>query len=646
MLCSYCFRFQTANWPQKKNKTKMKSRIEVLHVALLMLLVCSQTTMIISAKTFSKDWTPGTAASSGLCPRSRGAPPQEQQLQQRAAIDEWSNTVPATILEEDKPVLMVAKESRMRYVIHLTETNPLSIVITPSCTPISGGEIRWTVVYNETTILRSHNALNRTTFQQPCASKGVYHVWVEIADTDYCAAEISYNTRSLVDLWPVLNRTSLSPIKFHQHPRKHQLLVKWEKSKFDIHAMHYCLVISRDHPQRTLCQALGNSQLNSRCSAFNMEVLQRITVEEEKKVPVDAKTTIACTGPRTKQQFRGMKSNTTYFLDVFAIHTQKNNFSYLLGSTKVHVNRTRPTQLVEGKLFVGKLSTLGGLSLFSFKVPKRSPANSTLRLLITPCGGTVNLEVYRKKRLVMKPIVDIYYPRVINVGQAIPGERYLMQISDAEEHIRINRIQIAVTTKNEFTNLPQLPANSTVAELTQLRSCQATTIAWYSSPDKRKIRYCTYIFKQHTKHQYYSNIKMPSYCELESRDIYYHPQLQQIHCIFSDQINYTELTPKSMSITDLAPAHYYLIFVTASLGNGRSIPYRLARVKTHPFCHENEASLSHQQQHQQLRTVSAAKKQQPHAVRGNSTINLLKSGGPKQKRLTERRNNRLRRHNK
>ncbi|EAT45273.1 AAEL003420-PA [Aedes aegypti] len=505
-----------------------------------------------------------------------------------------------------------------------------------------------------TDILASNNALNKSYYIVPCASRGTYHIWVEITDI-YCEAEISYNTRSLVDLWPLLNRTSVSAIKVHQHPRRHQLLVKWEKSKFDIHAMHYCLAISSDHPQRTLCQALGNSQYGSRCGVSMTETLQRISIEEEKKVPMDALTTIACTGIRTKQLLKGMKANTTYFLDVFAVHTQKNNLSYLLGTATVHVNRTGPTQLFEGKLFVGKLSTLGGLSLFSFKVPKRSPSNTTLKLLITPCSGTVNLEIFRKKRLIMKPILDIYYPRVITVGSVVPGERYLIQISEADEHYRTNRIQIAVTTKDEFANLPQLPVNTTVAELTQLRTCHTTTIAWYSSPDKRKIRYCTYIFKQHTKHQYYSNIKMPSYCELESRDIYQHPQLQQMHCIFSDQINHTDLMPKSMSISNLAPAHYYLIFVTASLGNGRSLPYRSARIKTHPYCREGDSSVATptiNQQQTRFRNVSVFKKQhhqQPYQPRGNSSINMLKSGGlPKQHQqlMIERRNNRLKRDNK
>ncbi|XP_058459934.1 protein NDNF [Malaya genurostris] len=626
-----------------KTTTKtMLNRFGVLHGAFLLLLMNSQTSLIISAKTFNKDRSGGVEAMSGLCPRSRVTPPEE--IQQRAAIEEWSNAVPATILMEDEPVLMVANERRMRYVIRLTETHPLSIVVTPSCTPTSSAEILWTIVYNETAILKSNNALRQNTFQQSCAPRGLYHVWVDITDNDYCEAEISYNTRSLTDLWPLLNQTTLPPIKYHQHPRKRQLLVKWGKSKFDIHAMHYCLVISRDHPQRTLCQALGNSQLGSKCIASSMQILQRINIEEEKKVPQDAKTTIACTGVRTKQLIKGMKSNNTYYLDVFAIHTQRNNLSYLLGSTIVRVNRPRPTQLLEGKLFVGKLSAFGRLTLFSFKVPKRSPVNSTLKLLITPCGGTVNLEIYRLKRLFLKPITDIYYPRVINVGTAVPGERYLIQISEADEHFRTNRIQIAVTTKEEFANLPQLPSNTTVAEVTQLRSCHATTIAWYSTPDRRKIRYCTYIFKQYTKHQYYSDIKMPSYCELEIRNIDNNPQLQQMQCIFADQTNYTDIVPNSMTISNLAPAHYYMIFVTASLGNGRSIPYRSARIKTHPYCRENDTSLYQQQR---LRGVSVIKNQQqlPH-FRSNSSNMLKLVGSHKQKQITDRRNNRLRRDNK
>ncbi|XP_062563052.1 uncharacterized protein LOC134226348 [Armigeres subalbatus] len=639
-----------------KSRTGMvQGAAHIAQAFLLLLLVGGQTTfLLISAKTMNKErWSPQGEGRDTLCPRTRHA--FGGSAEQRAAIAEWTDTVgPATVLEEESPQLMVAKQNKMRYAIHLAETNPLAIVIAPSCTPSLGGEIRWTVVQNETEILASNNALSKPYYILPCASRGLYHIWVEITDM-YCEAEISFNTRSLVDLWPLLNRTSLSPIKFHQHPRRHQLLVKWDKSKFDIHAMHYCLAISLDHPQRTLCQALGNSQYGSRCGISMAETLQRISVEEEKKVPQDARTTIACTGVRTKQLLRGLKVNSTYFLDVFAVHTQKNNLSYLLGSATVHVNRSRPTQLFEGKLFVGKLSTLGGLSLFSFKVPKRSPRNVTLRLLVTPCSGTVNLEIYQKKRLVTKPFLDIYYPRVITVGSVVPGERYLFQVSEADEHFRTNRIQIAVTTKDEFANLPQLPLNTTVAELTQLRTCHATTIAWYSSPDKRKIRYCTYIFKQHTKHQYYSNIKMPSYCELESRDIYFNPQLQQMHCIFSDQINHTEPVPKSMSITNLAPAHYYLIFVTASLGNGRSIPYRSARIKTHPYCRDGDSNLAtpsvtHQQR---IRNVSVIRKphhqqhQQNHA-RGNSSINMLKSGGQNKqhRQLIERRNNRLKRDNK
>lgn len=77
---------------------------------------------------------------------------------------------------------------------------------------------------------------------------------------------------------------------------------------------------------------------------------------------------VICTGYRTQQMLRGMRLQTMYYVDVFAVHTGLNNFTYLYGSDVVWFNRTRPMQLVEGKTAVGKLSILGGMSVFSFKV--------------------------------------------------------------------------------------------------------------------------------------------------------------------------------------------------------------------------------------------------------------------------------------
>lgn len=77
---------------------------------------------------------------------------------------------------------------------------------------------------------------------------------------------------------------------------------------------------------------------------------------------------VICTGYRTQQMLRGMRLQTMYYVDVFAVHTGLNNFTYLYGSDVVWFNRTRPMQLVEGRTAVGKLSILGGMSVFSFKV--------------------------------------------------------------------------------------------------------------------------------------------------------------------------------------------------------------------------------------------------------------------------------------
>lgn len=92
-----------------------RAGVHVAHALLLLLLVGSQTSLLaISAKTFNKEkWSLPGEGRDVLCSRTRnfaGSP------EQRAAIVEWTNAVPATELTEDSPVLMQANESRMRLV--------------------------------------------------------------------------------------------------------------------------------------------------------------------------------------------------------------------------------------------------------------------------------------------------------------------------------------------------------------------------------------------------------------------------------------------------------------------------------------------------------------------------------------------------
>ncbi|XP_058128368.1 protein NDNF [Anopheles ziemanni] len=422
-------------------------------------------------------------------------------------------------------------------------------------------------------------------FFRPCTQRGSYQVLVNVtglAPYGSCPYRVGYNRKGAEEFsgWPFRNMTAPSRIKVQQQRRRYVVMIKWEKSKLDIHVMNYCLAVSTGRRQRTLCQALGNSIHRPACDSIAVnDFLHRLTPRDERKVDAQVGTTIVCTGTRTRQLIRGMKPNVTYFVDVFAIHSQHNNLSFLLGSTQVQLNRTRPTQLVEGKVVVGKLSTLGGLALFNFKVPKRSP-NSFFKLHLTPCGGSVNVEILKKKHRIMEPVRDVYYPKTIVVRNVRPGERYLIRVYEADDTSRMNRVQMAVTSRDDFIDLPRMPSNTTITELVPLRKCHSSTIAWFGSPEK-DVTYCVYVFKL-SKTQYYNNVKIPTYCELENRDVCNHPQFHNKHCFNGNDFN-----PLSLDIPNLLPEHYYSVFVTAIPPRGRSLPYKSVRIKTSSHCDSN-----------------------------------------------------------
>nr|XP_040237710.2 uncharacterized protein LOC120958776 [Anopheles coluzzii] len=470
-----------------------------------------------------------------------------------------------------------------RYSFRLLDTSPLSIAVTTTCSrkdDSSSVAPRWWVQHEGRYIAAQTNG---SQFFRPCVQRGLYQVVVDattLPSSSACTCRLGYNRKGAEEFrsWPFRNLSAPARIKVQQQRRRYVVMIKWEKSKLDIHVMNYCLAVSTGRRQRTLCQALGNSIHRPPCDTIAVnDYLHRLAPWEERKLDGKVETTIACTGTRTRQLIRGMKPNVTYYVDVFAIHSQHNNLSFLLGSTQVQLNRTRPTQLLEGKIVVGKLSTLGGISLFNFKVPKRS-TNNFFKLHLTPCGGTVSLEVLKKKRRIMEPVRDVYYPRTITVRNVRPGERYLIRVIEADDTSRLNRIQVAVSSREDFLDLPRMPHNTSITELVPLRKCHSSTIAWFGSPDK-DVTYCVYVFKLPKTQYYISNVKMPTYCELESRDVCNHPQFHNKHCF-----NGNEFNPLSLDIPNLLPEHYYTVFVTAISARGRSLPYKSVRIKTAPYC--------------------------------------------------------------
>lgn len=153
---------------------------------------------------------------------------------------------------------------------------------------------------------------------------------------------------------------------------------------------------------------------------YYFSLLQSVTFS------VDHSTvTVACTGRRTRQILKGLQPNSLYYLDVFGVYTLQMNKTFRLGTLTAWFNRTRPIQLQEGRVRVGKLATLDRLAVFSFKVPIKS-TSGFFQIHLTPCGGSVDLEILKEKHVVYKT-KNIYAPAILKIEDVVPGIRYIIR---------------------------------------------------------------------------------------------------------------------------------------------------------------------------------------------------------------------------
>lgn len=303
-------------------------------------------------------------------------------------------------------------------------------------------------------------------------------------------------------------------------------------SKFDYHAMHYCLVVHRvdsatnsGQDFHSFCEAVyaytRQQQTHSRGSAgpcpgasSSWDLVWSRAPKRARHLNPQHRLHIVCTGARTQQQLRGLQPNSSYRLQLFGVHQRLQNLTLGLASVQVHFNRTHPTELRQHALALLKIGGLHGVQVYSYKVPATSPPPSFMRYLLLPCAGSeIRVKLLRQHRQVAN-VGNIYLPTYIKLEGVQPGERYLMrfQPSNEDEALRAQKVrvcrqhpmperaqsfryvqfllfyllQLAISTDRLFRDLPELPDNITVFNVRT--RCTSVTIAWHGSPDERALR--------------------------------------------------------------------------------------------------------------------------------------------------------------
>ncbi|XP_058979717.1 uncharacterized protein LOC131802938 [Musca domestica] len=474
------------------------------------------------------------------------------------------------------------KRQRKRFVLHLNTSTPLNINFSQI--------VARKLYFNQTiNLLRSSkNAQHSITLT--CALRGQYDIFVQARHRGSVKIEaIGLHPQAN---WPLLNRTHRITIRSQNRIRKRQMIVKWDKSKFDSHAVQYCLVVSTRNAHKDFCQAVDEFLTSPSANRRNSPGVcqQPLTIESilsrpaERAKKIDPHTTnVICTGSRTHQLIRGLAPNYEYFLDVFGIHTKRQNLTFHIASSTIHFNRTHPALLKANSLSIVKISGLHGVQVFSFKVPPlpKPDSQTSLRYLVLPCGGSEVDAKILKQRKVIGNISNIYRPTYIDLSSIREAGRYMIRFkpSNDDEVLRANKIGLAVTTNRVFSQLPELPENITVFEVRT--KCHSTKIAWYSSPEIRTLSYCIIVFNLPQRNR--SSIDYTNYCMDFGKRVVQHPQFHSIKC--PKKAKNPPLL-ETDTIFNLTPGESYLIYVTANLSEGKPLPYQSLKVKMHHQCPE------------------------------------------------------------
>ncbi|XP_017838006.1 uncharacterized protein LOC108596589 isoform X2 [Drosophila busckii] len=475
------------------------------------------------------------------------------------------------------------------FVLNLNNSTPLTILFS---LPVARQ-----LFYNQTAkVLRlaaGKGSMGRLVL--PCALPGQYDLFVQARLPG--ALKLEAQAKHPHQSWPMLNRTHRLTIRTQNRVRKRQLIVKWERSKFDYHAMHYCLIVERVSSHtiseggfNSFCDAVyAYSQLHSRSNAAgcaHSNILDLIWSRASKRVRhLNPRHSlhIVCTGARTQQQLRDLQPNSSYRLQLFGVHQRLQNLTFLLGNTLVHFNRTHPTALREQTLSLLKIDGLHAAQVYSFKVPTATPMPHFMRFLLLPCAGSeIRVKLLHQHKLVAN-VENVYSPTYIRLAGVQSGQRYLVRFEpgNEDEALRAQKVRLAWSTERVFRDLPELPENTTVFDVRT--RCKSTVIAWHGSPDERALSYCVIVFTLPQR----SSVDYTNYCmDFSAKSLTHHENFKFIRCR-EKQANNDKL--ETESILSLTPGDSYLIYVTANLSVGKPLPYQSLTVHMRTQCIELDA---------------------------------------------------------
>ncbi|EDV37485.1 uncharacterized protein Dana_GF11385 [Drosophila ananassae] len=483
----------------------------------------------------------------------------------------------------DVPVhIALAERQKKRFVLNLNDTTPLTI-------RFSAPVVR-KMYFNQTgsalrpAAISSGPGVPGDTLVLPCALRGQYDIFVQARQSG--ALKVDALAQHPHHNWPLLNATHRIAIRTQNRVRKREMIVKWDRSKFDYHAMHYCLVIQRIVPETPrltfthFCQAVAafvdQRPLNPSCSGVSpLDLVWAAPPQRERRLNPRQNLHVVCTGKRRQQMLRRLMPRSSYQLDLFGVHQKRQNLTMRLATTQLRFNRTQPLALRQQALALLKIGGQHGTQIYSFKVPQVDPPveHPVMRHLLIPCSGSeIRVRLLRQRSEVWQSI-PIFSPTYIRQNGVLPGQRYQMRFepSNDDETLRAQKVMVALSNEALFRTLPELPKNITVFNVRT--RCNRATIAWNGSPDERELSYCIIVFNLPQRNR--SVVDATNYCmDFSPKQVVQYRNFEWMTCRERQQSPQSIDNIETETILNLKPGSSYLAYVTANLSMGKPLPYQ------------------------------------------------------------------------
>ncbi|XP_037024290.1 uncharacterized protein LOC119066114 [Bradysia coprophila] len=481
-----------------------------------------------------------------------------------------STALPTEIL------VSMEKGERKQYHFQINAPTPIKITFS-SCTNIITSKL----YYNQS--IQIAKAASSLIVQ--CAPAGRYDL-VLMAKYS-CSFELKTIFHHPYDDWPLLSLIEPSKMKYQSRIKNREMVIKWNRSKLDIHVVHYCLAISTKRNQHSLCEAITHSAKadvsKQLCLLSSLNHLYHKNFRNVMKLDPDPElVTISCEGKRNRLTVKGLVPNKRYFIDLFGVHTKLENLTFLLNSSSMWFNRSRPSHIKENSLTTFQVPLSGRPVAFTYKIPMHSTCRQ-MKLFTIPCGRNIRLKIISKLNN-NATVMELHKSETI-VLNSRPQEKFVFKLSTNEmfNGRSSRKIKVLLGCSDSFTHL-QLPRNISLQQNLDETDCTTTSISWNPSPDQRPdIWYCIYLIEINQRGLLFEDHFLSNACIGTSQS---HPNLYQMECIQNPVPASGEIRTNQRihhTLTQLNPERYYAVYVMLR-SNNISLPYDKLLINTNSMC--------------------------------------------------------------